>query len=316
MADLLSIRGLTVDYRGGGEPLRAVDGINLELRAGEVLGLAGESGSGKSTVAQAILRLLPPGTAVSGSIRVDGDEILKLADEPLRRFRWRRASLVFQSAMNALAPVLRIGEQITDVILAHEQVTRAEAWARAGELLDLVGIPRVRLLSYPHELSGGMRQRVVIAIALALEPPLLILDEPTTALDVIVQREILEKLAELRARLGFAVLFITHDLALLGEMATRIAVLYAGRLVEEGPARELLGAPRHPYTQGLVRSFPSLRLPLRPAEGIGGAPPDLRHPPSGCRFHPRCQQQEGICRQVEPGLRLVALSRVCACHLA
>jgi peptide/nickel transport system ATP-binding protein len=314
---LLVVRDLCVDYGiGSARPVRAVDRVSFELAPGEVLGLAGESGSGKSTIAHALLRALPPGAAITGgSIHLRGTDVLGLDDEGLRRFRFSQASIVFQSAMNALAPVLRIGEQIADVILAHERVTRQEARRRAGQLLELVGIPAARLSAFPHELSGGMRQRVVIAIALALAPPLLILDEPTTALDVLVQRALLQTLAELRQRLGFAVLFITHDLALLLEMATRIAVLYAGRLVEAAPADQLLQAPRHPYTAGLLRSFPSLSSGTMP-EGIGGAPPDLTAPPPGCRFHPRCPEAEPLCEREVPPLRVVPEGRLCACHHA
>jgi peptide/nickel transport system ATP-binding protein len=314
---LLVVRDLCVDYGVGTPgPVRAVDHVSFELAPGEVLGLAGESGSGKSTIAHALLRALPAGAAITGgSIHLRGTDVLRLDEEGLRRYRFSQASLVFQSALHALAPVLRIGEQIADVILAHERVSRQEARRRAGHLLELVGLPAARLSAFPHQLSGGMRQRVVIAIALALAPPLLILDEPTTALDVLVQRDLLETLAELRQRLGFAVLFITHDLALLLEMATRIAVLYAGRLVEAAPAQELLKTPRHPYTRGLLRSFPSLSSGILP-EGIGGAPPDLAAPPTGCRFHPRCPEAEPLCAREAPPLRVLTEGRLCACHHA
>jgi peptide/nickel transport system ATP-binding protein len=313
---VLSVRDLCVEYGDGASRVQAVDHVSFELQPGEVLGLAGESGSGKSTIAQALLRVLPAGARITGgSIQLGGTDVLALDAEGLRRFRFSQASIVFQSAMNALAPVLRIGEQITDVILAHEDVSRTAARLRAGRLLELVGIPAARLDAYPHELSGGMRQRVVIAIALALSPPLLILDEPTTALDVLVQREILQKLAELRERLGFSILFITHDLALLLELATRIAVLYAGRVVENAPARDLLLAPLHPYTQGLLHSFPSLDSRKLP-EGIPGAPPDMRQPPSGCRFHPRCEHAQPLCGRESPSLRTLAPGRLCACHFA
>jgi peptide/nickel transport system ATP-binding protein len=315
---LLRVQDLCVEYGAGtAHPVRAVDRVSFELAPGEVLGLAGESGSGKSTIAQALLRLLPPGAAITGgSIQLGDTDVRALDEEGLRRFRFSQASIVFQSAMNALAPVLRIGEQLADVILAHERVTWRQARQRAGQLLELVGLPAARVAAYPHELSGGMRQRVVIAIALALSPPLLILDEPTTALDVLVQREILQKLAELRQRLHLSILFITHDLALLLELATRIAVLYAGRLVEVAPARELLERPRHPYSEGLLRSFPSLARVTHLPEGIAGVPPDMRSPPSGCRFHPRCDQAHLRCAGEEPALRSLTPERRCACHYA
>jgi peptide/nickel transport system ATP-binding protein len=223
--------------------------------------------------------------------------------------------MVFQSAMNALNPVVTVGEQITDVIVAHEGGTKRAARARAAELLDLVGIDRQRLDGFAHELSGGMRQRVVIAIALALRPPLLIMDEPTTALDVVVQKEILARILQLKRELGFAILFITHDLSLMLEFSTRIGILYAGRLVELAPAQRLLENPLHPYTRGLLAAFPSLHGPRKKLAGISGAPPDLRRPPAGCRFHPRCPEALERCKAVQPPLLEQGAERQVACHL-
>ena len=282
---LVELRELSVAYGD----VRAVDGISLTIGKSEILGLAGESGCGKSTVANTVMQILrPPAQVVGGEVLFNGEDLTRLSREQLRRFRWRNVSLVFQSAMNALNPVMRVGDQFVDMMRAHEQISKHDALAQARELLDLVGIDARRLRSYPHELSGGMRQRVIIAMALALRPELVILDEPTTGLDVVVQREILQQLGALQREFGFAVLFITHDLSLLFEFAHRIAIMYAGEIVEQTSTEDLLRKPLHPYTQGLMRSFPPLHGPLERMVGIPGSPPDLARPPAGCRFHPRC----------------------------
>src|ERR1700722_10676681 len=292
---VLDIRDLSVVYRTPGGDVRAVDQVNLALGVGEVVGLAGESGSGKPTLVYGACRLLrAPALITSGSVRYAGRRVTKPADvlkmrpDELRRLRWREIAIVFQSAMNALNPVLNVRDQMLDVIHAHLRIPRDEARERAASLLDLVGIPRSRLRSYPHELSGGMRQRVMIAMALATEPEVVIMDEPTTALDVVVQRDILAQIVELKERLGFSILFITHDLSLLLELADRIAVMYAGQLLEIGTAQEIHREASHPYTKGLLNSFPSLRGARRELAGIPGSPPDLKDPPPGCPFLPRC----------------------------
>jgi peptide/nickel transport system ATP-binding protein len=316
---LLELRGLSVDYGRA----RAVDGIDLEIREGEILGLAGESGCGKTTVANAVMQILrPPGHIAGGEIVFRGQNLVGLSDEQLRRFRWRNVSMVFQSAMNALNPVMRVGDQFVDAVRAHEKISRRRALAQAEELLEVVGIDRRRVRAYPHELSGGMRQRVIIAIALALRPELIVLDEPTTALDVVVQREIMQQVDALKRDFGFAVLFITHDLSLLLEFADRIAIMYAGEIVESAPAAEIGTTPQHPYTQGLLGSFPPLTGPMERLTGIPGSPPDLRNPPSGCRFHPRCphcttDSPELYVRQTteRPVLREVEPEHLVACHL-
>jgi peptide/nickel transport system ATP-binding protein len=313
---LIAIDDLRVEYLSPRGPVKAVDGVSFQISPGEVVGLAGESGSGKSTIAQAILRILqPPAIITGGHVVFGGRDILSMTDAELQEFRWRDVSMVFQSAMNALNPVMTIGDQIADAIRAHSPMTKVEARRRAAEMLKIVGIEEARIDSYPHELSGGMRQRAVIAIALVLNPPLMIMDEPTTALDVVVQKEIMYQISELKRRLGFSILFITHDLSLLVEISDRIAIMYAGQIVEMAPARELFENPLHPYTQGLMSSFPSLTGARRRLEGIPGSPPDLVAPPSGCRFHPRCPKRFEPCDHVVPPLTEVTPEHLVACHL-
>jgi oligopeptide/dipeptide ABC transporter ATP-binding protein len=312
MNPLLEIEGLSVSYRGQSGDVRAVDGVSLALHPGEVVGLAGESGSGKSTLAYGSCRLLrPPAVITGGSVRYAGRrspdpiDVLREDKEGLRRLRWREIAIVFQSAMNALNPVLSVRAQLTDAIHAHLRMSRSDADDKAASLLDMVGIDRSRLRSYPHQLSGGMRQRVMIAMALATDPEVIIMDEPTTALDVVVQRDILAQIASLREQLGFAILFITHDLSLLLELADRIAVMYAGRLLEVGSSSELQRAASHPYTRGLLNSFPSLRGPRRTLAGIPGSPPDPRNLPPGCPFQERCDYVRPECASVDMDLRAV-----------
>jgi oligopeptide/dipeptide ABC transporter ATP-binding protein len=310
---ILQINDLEVDYVGEGSITKAVNGVSLTLRRGEVLGIAGESGSGKSTLAHAITRLhKPPAQISAGELlyqRDDGTtiDILAMDEDELRRFRWEELAIVFQSAMHALNPILRIGTQIDDAIKAHRPAMSAgERAARVLELLDLVGIQTDRVDAYPHELSGGMRQRAMIAVGLALDPEIIVMDEPTTALDVVIQRQVVEKIIELKDRLGFSVIFITHDLSLLIEMSDTIAVMYAGRVVELADAKEFYRNPRHPYSGGLLGSFPTLSGPKRELEGIPGAPPDLRRLPSGCAFNPRCPLAFDRCTAVVPPLFALA----------
>ena len=313
---VLDIKDFSIVYRTPGGDVRAVTGVDLQMNAGEVVGLVGESGSGKSTLAYGACRLLrAPAVITGGSVRYWGRraaepmDIMQLGTAELRRLRWREIAIVFQSAMNALNPVLNVRDQILDVIHAHLRVSRDEAREKAGSLLDLVGIPRSRLRSYPHELSGGMRQRVMIAMALATDPEIVIMDEPTTALDVVVQRDILAQIVELKERLGFSILFITHDLSLLLELADRIAVMYAGQLLEIGTAHQLQHSPAHPYTRGLLNSFPSLRGARRELAGIPGSPPDLHDPPPGCPFLPRCGYGTQACTEIDMSLAPVAAAR-------
>jgi peptide/nickel transport system ATP-binding protein len=306
---VLEIEGLCVDYGLGTQAVRAVQDVSLTLHRGEVLGLAGESGSGKSTLAYGLTRLLPPPGVVSAGRAIyhpeagDPVDVLALSHAELRAFRWAETSIVFQAAMNSLNPVNKISVQFTDVLKAHRpDSTRDERLTRARELLTMVGIPADRLDSYPHQLSGGMRQRVMIGMALALEPRVVIMDEPTTALDVVMQRQILGCLTQLRERLGFSVIFITHDLSLLVEFADRIAIMYGGRIVEQAPAAEIYRDPLHPYSDGLLHSFPALRGPRRDLAGIPGSPPDPRAMPTGCAFHPRCPKAFDPCAQQVPVL--------------
>jgi peptide/nickel transport system ATP-binding protein len=325
---VLEIHGLSVDYGYGDDAVHAVVDCDLVLRRGKVLGLAGESGSGKTTLALAAIRLLrspavitggqvlfhskPVGEGPTGTI-----DMLASDEEELRSVRWSEISVVLQSSMNALNPVITIGAQFDDLLRVHRpHLSRSRRLERSGELLDMVGINADRLRSYPHELSGGMRQRAMIAIALALEPQVMILDEPTTALDVVTQREILEELIGLRDRLGFAALFITHDLSLLVELADEIAVMYAGRLMERAPAAALFNAPRLPYTHGLINCFPPMHGARARMQGIPGSPPDLRDLPHGCAFHPRCAWAMEQCKHDVPQLQpLNGSAREVACWL-
>ena len=300
---VLEIQNLCVDYGLGKESVQAVRDVSLTLHRGEVLGLAGESGSGKSTLAYGLTRLLPPPGVITGGKVIyhqpggDPVDVLRLNDAGLRQFRWAETSIVFQGAMNSLNPVHTVASQLMDVIAAHEpKMSKSARLARAKDLLKLVGIAPDRLGSYPHQLSGGMRQRVMIGMALALEPQVVIMDEPTTALDVVMQRQILRQLVDLRERLGFSVLFITHDLSLLVEFSDRIAIMYGGRIVEEAPAAKLYRDPLHPYSHGLLNAFPPLRGERRELSGIPGSPPDLRSMPKGCAFHPRCPKAFDPCR--------------------
>ncbi|MCA9513970.1 MAG: ABC transporter ATP-binding protein [Myxococcales bacterium] len=309
------MRDLSVDYIAASGPLRAVDAVSFQLRRGEILGLAGESGSGKSTLLHALLRTLgPPGVITGGAVRLLGQDVLGLDERALRALRWRRAAIVFQSAMDALNPVLTVGEQLVDTLVAHEPRIGKAARGRAAALLELVGLEARHLGSFPHELSGGMRQRAVIAVALALRPEVLLLDEPTTALDVVVERQILGEILRLREELGFSVLFITHDLPLMLDLCDRVGVLYGGRLAELGPAEQIRRAAVHPYTRGLVAAFPSLDGPKSALAGIPGTPPSLRALPPGCRFAPRCTVAEARCG-VAPGPELVRVGEehVAAC---
>ncbi|MCF8777449.1 ABC transporter ATP-binding protein [Vibrio sp. IRLE0018] len=316
MSQLLEINNLCVDYVSPNGVARAVNNVSLTIAPGETLGLAGESGCGKSTLAFAISRLhKAPALISEGEILYKGQDVLKMNDRQLRDFRWNDVSVVFQSAMNSLNPVITIGEQLTDVILAHRKIPYKQAYERAVELLKVVGIHGDRMSSFPHQLSGGMRQRVVIAVALALEPKLIIMDEPTTALDVVVEREILNELYELKSKFGFSILFISHDLSLMGEIADRIGVMYAGNLIELGEAKQVFGNPQHPYTKGLISSFPTIHGPKERLYGIPGNPVNLLNIPTGCNFQERCGVCALVCKQQDPRLMRADNGSLVSCHL-
>ena len=314
---MLEVKDLRAGYGTAKGFVRAVDGVSFTLGAGEFLGIAGESGCGKSTLAYAIMRLLRDNANIeSGSILFKGKDFATMTAAEVEPHRWTDMAMVFQSAMSALNPVLSIGEQLTDAVHAHRTVSHADAESMAVEMLRLVDINADRLKSYPHQLSGGMKQRVMIAMALILKPELLIMDEPTTALDVVVQRSIIEKIEDLRRQLGFSVIFITHDLSLLVEISDALAIMYAGRIVEYGPAGGLFSDPGHPYTKGLMNSFPSLSGPITRMGGIEGRGPDLLSPPPGCRFWPRCPYATETCKSGDgPALRPAGAGRFKACVL-
>ncbi len=317
----LEITDLEVAYAGAEGSVSAVRRVGLSVDAGQSLGIAGESGCGKSTLALSVLRLLPGSAAVTGVIKLDGADVLTMRWGELRAVRWAGASIIFQGALHSLNPVRKIGEQVAEPLLLHvigEQPTRAQrraAETRAGELLEQVGLPAWRVTSYPHELSGGQRQRVMIAMALACEPELIVADEPTTALDVVIQAGILATLRDLVADRGVALVVISHDLAVLSATCAQVAVMYAGRIVERGPGAELFTRAEHPYTQGLAAAFPTVGDPASryAPRGLAGDPPDLADPPPGCAFAARCPRAGDECRQTDPELVPVGADRYVAC---
>jgi peptide/nickel transport system ATP-binding protein len=314
---VLRVEDLTVEFTAPGGPLRAVDEVSFELAEGEVLGLVGESGSGKTVTCRALIRLLPSRRAriTRGAVRIDGLDLMSLPESAMQRVRGERIGMIFQNPMTHLDPVMTIGEQIGESLRFHKGVTRREAGRRAVELLRRVGIPdpALRSRSYPHSLSGGMRQRAMIAIALAGEPRILIADEPTTALDVTVQAQILRLLLDLRDRAGLSIILITHDLGVIAETCETVAVMYAGRIVERAAKRTLLREPLHPYSQGLIRSQPGAGAPLAELPSIPGQPPSLAELPQGCRFHPRCAYAIPRCREIRPPLADAGTARRSAC---
>jgi peptide/nickel transport system ATP-binding protein len=312
---VLSVRDLRVTYSTKGGDVPAVRGVTFDIEKGQVLGLAGESGCGKSTIAGSILRLHSPKTRIEGDITLDGKDMLELTPGKLRAARWTGASIVFQGALHALNPVQKVGDQIAEAITVHQMADQREAKVRAGALLEQVGLPPRRINDYPHELSGGQKQRVMIAMALACNPSLIIADEPTTALDVMVQAQVLTLLRSLQHDLGLAMLFITHDLSVLVEVSDKLAIMYAGKIVEEGPANEVFHTPVHPYTKALAAAFPEIGDPRfrRHPSGLGGDPPDPQQIPSGCPFHPRCAEVTEVCRELVPELWEAGVARTAAC---
>ena len=318
MAPILEIKDLRVTYRTGVEEVPAVRGVDLTLEAGDTLGLAGESGCGKSSLGGALLRVLPTSTRVTGEILLDGQDVLAMKPGKVRAVRWSEMAIVFQGALHGLNPVQRVGAQIGEAIELHDKVSSSEVKRRVGALLEQVGLTSRRARDYPHQMSGGQRQRVMIAMALACDPRILIADEPVTALDVMVQAQVLDLLAELRRERGLTMIFITHDLSVLAYACRRLAVMYAGRIVEEGPSEQVFADPEHPYTRALAAAFPTIGDPAdrhRPS-GLGGDPPRPTDLPTGCVFHPRCPDVRPGCASTDVELWPAGEDRHAACVLA
>lgn len=316
--DILEVESLKMHYETLRGYVRAVDDVSFKVKKGHAIGLAGESGCGKTSVALTILRLLPPnGKVIGGSITFDGENLLEKSKKNFRKqISWKRLSVIFQGAMNALHPMKKIGDQIAEPIQLHEGVSKKEALERAGKSLDLVGIGAERIDRYPHELSGGMKQRAVIAMALACNPDLVIADEPTTALDVIIQAQVLKVMKELQQKLNLSMIFISHDLSMIAETCNEIAIMYAGKIVEYGDVTSIFKKPLHPYTKKLIAAFPSILGEKKELSFIGGFPPDLLNPPPGCRFHPRCSYAMEVCKKKEPRMvQADGKERLVACHL-
>nr|BFD82886.1 ABC transporter ATP-binding protein [Streptomyces sp. Xyl84] len=315
---LLEVRGLHVEFRTRDGVAHAVNGVTYEVDAGQTLAVLGESGSGKSVTAQAVMGILdmPPGRITGGEVLFRGRDLLKLPEDERRRIRGAGIAMIFQDALSALNPVLTVGDQLGEMFTVHRGMSRRDARARAVELMDRVRIPAAaqRVRDYPHQFSGGMRQRIMIAMALALEPDLIIADEPTTALDVTVQAQVMDLLAELQREYDMGLVLITHDLGVVADVADRIAVMYAGRIVETAPVHDLYKAPAHPYTKGLLDSIPRLDHKGRELYAIKGLPPNLTRIPSGCAFHPRCPMARDVCRTDVPPLYRVDEQRGSACH--
>ncbi|MCL2583104.1 MAG: ABC transporter ATP-binding protein [Streptosporangiales bacterium] len=300
---MLEVSGLSVAYETGGSPVRAVQDVSLHVDRGEFLGVVGESGCGKSTMLFAVAQLLsPPARITGGDVTFSGQNLVTMTDKQLSSVRWRNLSVVMQSAMNALNPVTTVGAQFADAMRAHGTKSKAEIRKRSEEVLALVGIDRAHLRSYPHQLSGGMRQRAMIAMALLFTPDLVIMDEPTSALDVVAQRSLMTQIKELQRRLGFAIVFVTHDMSLVSHYSDRLMVMYAGQVAELGPTRKIFTSPLHPYSKGLLDAFPSIRGPRTELAGIPGSPPDLSDIPNGCSFLPRCPVKRDECATTVPAL--------------
>ncbi|MEM2614794.1 MAG: ABC transporter ATP-binding protein [Nitrososphaerota archaeon] len=315
---LLEVDSLTTYYRTLRGYVRAVEKCSFTIEKGEALGLAGESGCGKTTIALSLLRILPiGGKIIGGKIFLDSTDILQLNEDTMRKeIRWKKISLVFQGAMNAMNPIIRVEDQIIEAIRLHEpNVSKSEAKERVRKLFELVGIEPSRAENYPFEFSGGMRQRAMIAMAIACNPELLIADEPGTALDVIVQAQVLKLLEELKKKLGMSLILISHDLSLIAEICEKTAVMYAGHIVEIGDSTSIFKNPQHPYTMGLILSFPNIKSKKTKMISIPGSPPDLLDPPQGCRFHPRCKYALEICRKQVPELIPIEKNHMIACHL-
>jgi len=314
---VLDVKDLTVHYKTLRGPVKAVEGVSFQIEKGEALGLAGESGCGKTTIALSLMRLLPAaGKILKGEVLLNGKDLLTLSDGEMRDVRWKDMSIVFQGAMNALNPVFKIGDQIIEAIRTHEKnISRGEGRDRAMKLLELVGIDSDRLDNYPHEFSGGMRQRALIAMALACSPDLIIADEPGTALDVIVQAQVLKMMRDLKQKLNLSMILISHDLSIIAETCEKAAIMYGGKIAEYGDIGDIFREPMHPYTQGLVGAFPSIHGERKRLVSIPGQPPDLLYPPPACRFHPRCPYVMEVCKTTDPPLLESRPNHMVACHL-
>ena len=313
---VLRVDDLTMHYKTRAGDVSAVENVSFAMKKGEAMGLVGESGCGKTSVAATLLRLLPDNAEIkSGQVFLNDTELLGLSEEEMRKFRWRRISMVFQAAMNSLNPVYSVGDQVIEALEAHDLVTtNEEARQEVEELFRLVDLDPKMMDQYPHEYSGGMRQRAIIAMALACHPDLIVADEPTTALDVIVQDNLLREMTALQKKLGMSMIYISHDIAVIAEVSDRIGVMYAGRLIELGSAEQIFKRPLHPYTHGLMSAFPSIVGPKRELAAMPGEPPDLIHPPPGCRFHPRCPYAQEICKGKVPEFRDMGGEHLVACY--
>lgn len=312
---ILSVQNLTMHYSTRKGAVSAVDDVSFELYEGDALGLVGESGCGKTSIASCLLRILPENARIlDGSIRLSGDDLVTLSEDAMRQYRWKRIAMVFQAAMNALDPVYRVGDQIIEALNTHiESMTNTQARERVAQLFNIVGLDPALMDRYPHEYSGGMRQRAVIAMALSCNPDVIIADEPTTALDVIVQDKLLREMCAIQKSLGMGMIYISHDIAVIAEVSNRMGVMYAGRLVELADTPEIFERPQHPYTHALMSAFPSITGPKRALTTLPGEPPDLLHPPPGCRFHPRCARATSICAQQVPAFKIAAHRHSVAC---
>jgi oligopeptide/dipeptide ABC transporter ATP-binding protein len=311
---LLEIKNLRTCYKAEHGDVWAVDGVDILLEPGESLGLVGESGCGKTTIIKSIMRLLPKKAFSEGEINFNGENLLDLPITEIRKIRWNKISIVSQSAMNSLDPVYKVGDQIVEAIRIHRDVTKKEAWSRAEELFQLVGVDKTRLKDYPHQYSGGMRQRAIIAMALALDPEIVVADEPTTALDVVVQAQILRRIQNLQKKLNSSMIMVTHDMSVVAETCQKVVVMYAGKVVESGSVEDIFKEPCHPYTMGLKNAFPSVKGEKFELISIPGYPPDLGNPPKGCRFADRCPFASQLCKEEDPEVVEVSPNHKVACH--
>ena len=315
--ELLNVKNLRTHYLTPFGAVKAVEDVSFKLKKNMSLGFAGESGCGKTTIALSIMRILPyPGQVLDGEVLFKGDDLLKMKESELRKVRWKGISTVFQGAMASLNPLYKVGRQIAEPIMLHEDITKTEAYSRANELLELVGIENTRANNYPWELSGGMRQRVMIAMGLACNPDVIIADEPTTALDVIVAHQVMNLIKELREKLDLSMILITHDISVIAQTCDNLAIMYAGKIVELSSVSKIYESPIHPYTDALINSFPNIKEKKRHLKSIPGNPPDLINPPEGCNFNPRCNYAKEICRTEEPQLKQIDNDHSVACHFS